>query len=220
MVSSPTRTNSVRYLQRARALLAAIAAVMVTFSPDHSAGTGLAIFSGFTTTTAIIMFIAWWMGKTDPNRWLWASLAAVSFLAGLATSIAVWRTPPLFFTVVTGWALISGGLEILGGLRARRGAGSMVARRDARDEIVAGVFGLLLAIGVLLIPAGYALNYQIPEAGQTYTLTAITIGVGLFGAYCAILAVFLGIAGFSPSEPVRVAESPTTVNPDPKEAES
>ena len=33
---------------------------------------------------------------------------------------------------------------------------------------------------------------------QTFTLTGIIIGVGIFGAYAAIVAVYLAIAGLSP----------------------
>nr|BFF09635.1 hypothetical protein GCM10025699_09380 [Microbacterium flavescens] len=48
------------------------------------------------------------------------------------------------------------------------------------------------------MPAGYALTYRVEEAGMTGTLTGIIIAVGIFGVYAAIVAVYLGIAGFSP----------------------
>ena len=43
----PARAFEVRHLQLARALFAAVAAAMITFSSDHSAQVGLAVFSGF-----------------------------------------------------------------------------------------------------------------------------------------------------------------------------
>ena len=54
-------------------------------------------------------------------------------------------------------------------------------------------------------------------------LTGITIGVGLFGGYAAIVAVFLGIAGFSPRRtapagPAQPASTPTTPTAEPGDA--
>ena len=60
----------------------------------------------------------------------------------------------------------------------------------------AGVDGF--GLGLLLVPTQYALQYTIDEADATFTLTGIIIGVGIFGAYAAIIAVYLAIAGFSP----------------------
>ena len=39
---------------------------------------------------------------------------------------------------------------------------------------------------------------------EPFTLTGITIGVGIFGAYAAIVAVYLAIAGFSPRKALPV----------------
>ena len=47
------------------------------------------------------------------------------------------------------------------------------------------------------MPSTYALRYSIAQAGS-FTLTGITLAVGIFGAYAAIVSVFLGIAGLSP----------------------
>jgi hypothetical protein len=56
--AAPARTLEVRHLQIARAAFAALAAIMVTFSPDHSAPLGMAVFSGFAITTGIVLLIA------------------------------------------------------------------------------------------------------------------------------------------------------------------
>ena len=58
------------------------------------------------------------------------------------------------------------------------------------------------------MPTQYALQYSIAGAGS-FTLTGITIGVGVFGGYTAIVAVYLAIAGFSPR---RAAEAATAVD--------
>ncbi|WP_223172555.1 hypothetical protein [Microbacterium sp. NIBRBAC000506063] len=58
---APAATFTVRHVQLARAALAAIAALMITFSPDHSAEVGLAVFSGFAIATGLIMFLSAWL---------------------------------------------------------------------------------------------------------------------------------------------------------------
>ena len=45
------RTFEVRHVQLGRALFAAVAAIMITFSADHSAEVGLAVFSGWAIAT-------------------------------------------------------------------------------------------------------------------------------------------------------------------------
>ena len=69
---------------------------------------------------------------------------------------------------------------------------------ESRDGVVIGIITLILGLALLVVPTQYALQYTIEEARQTFTLTGITIGVGIFGAYAAIVAVYLAIAGFSP----------------------
>ena len=56
--AASARTLDVRHLQLARAAFAAIAAIMVTFSPDHSSAVGLAVFSGFAIATGIVFAVA------------------------------------------------------------------------------------------------------------------------------------------------------------------
>ncbi len=56
---------------------------------------------------------------------------------------------------------------------------------------------MLLGIVLLLIPAGFLQEYTIEKAG-TFVLSGIILGVGMFGGYAAIVAVFLGIAGLTP----------------------
>jgi len=58
------------------------------------------------------------------------------------------------------------------------------------------------------VPTTYALRYTIEDANATFTLTGIIIGVGVFGAYAAIVAVYLGIAGLSPRKAATVLSAP------------
>nr|WP_154923768.1 acyl-CoA synthetase [Microbacterium testaceum] len=200
MTTSPSaRAFDVRHLQLARAAFAALAAVMVTFSSDHSAVLGLAVFSGFALATGLVFALSAWLVFPRDERMVPVLLASISIIAGLVASVGAWRTTGVFFAVVIGWAFVSGLIELLGALRDRK-AGRTAG---ARDGVLIGILGLVLAVVLLLTPMQYALDYDITGAGS-FTLTGITIAVGLFGGYAAVVAVFLAIAGFSPRRPEAV----------------
>lgn len=198
--SSTPRAFDVRHLQLARAAFAALAAIMVTFSSDHSAPLGLGVFSGFALATGLVFALAAWLVFRREERMIPVLLASVSILAGLVSSVGAWRTTGVFFGVVIAWALVSGLIELLGALRDRK------AGRTAgvRDGVLIGILSLVLAAVLLVTPMQYTLDYDITGAGS-FTLTGITIAVGLFGGYAAVVAVFLAIAGFSPRRPEPVA---------------
>jgi len=194
----PTRAFDVRHVQLGRALLAAVAAVMVTFSPDHSAAVGLAVFSGWAIATALVLLIGAWLVYPRERRAAPVLLGVLTLVAGMATGIPGLRSTALFFVVVIVWAAASGIAELVGGIRLRRGE----YRDEGRDGILIGAVTLALGVALLLVNPAYSLEYFISEAGRSFTLTGITIGVGLFGGYAAVIAVFLGIAGFSPRRPI------------------
>jgi len=181
-----------RHVQLLRALFAAVAALMITFSSDHSAPVGLAVFSGFVFVTALVQALAAWLVLPAGSRWSYILLAALGIIAGGVSGIPTWRSDDLFFIVVSSWAILSGGIELLAGIRARRTGDTL-----ARDAITVGALGILLGIVLLLIPAGFLQEYTIEKAG-TFVLSGIILGVGMFGGYAAIVAVFLGIAGLTP----------------------
>lgn len=227
MTSAESRTFDVRHVQLARAAFAALAAVMITFSPDHSAAVGMAVFSGFAIATGLVLLLSVWLVYPAGRRWQAGSLGAVTLLAGMIGGLASMRTVSGFFVIVIAWALVSGGLELLTGslgLRGRterreiapgvadaRPPAPVAPRSESRDAVVAGAITLLLGAALLFVQPAYALDYTIEEAHQTFTLTGITIGVGVFGGYAAIIAVYLGIAGFSPrtAEPATPAPAST-----------
>jgi uncharacterized protein YfiM (DUF2279 family) len=191
-MSDPARAFTMRHVQLLRALIAVAAALMITFSSDHSAPIGLSVFSGFVFVTALAHILTAWLVQPAGSRWSFVLLAVVSAAAGMASGVPMWRSDDLFFIVVSAWALLSGGIELLAGLRARRTSDPL-----ARDAITVGAFGILLAVVLLLIPAGFIQEYSITGAGD-FVLSGIILGVGMFGGYAAVVAVFLGIAGFTP----------------------
>jgi uncharacterized membrane protein HdeD (DUF308 family) len=206
-MSAPARAFTPRHVQLLRALFAAAAAVMITFSPDHSAAVGLSVFSGFVLTSSLVMLLAVWLVFPVGQRWSWVVLALLGFAAGMTAGVPAWRTEDLFFVVVIAWALTTGVVELIVGLRARR-----AGEATARDSITVGAFGILLAVLLLTIPAGFVQPYAIQGAGE-FELTGIILGVGMFGGYAAVVAVFLGIAGLTPKrvEPAAAASAPAPV---------
>lgn len=190
-MSAPARTFTVRHVQLLRALFAAASALMITFSPDHSAAVGFSVFGGFVAASGFILILGAWLVASAGTRWPFILLAAIDLAAAIVSGVPTWRTDEVFFVVVIVWAAASGLVELIAGLRARR------TEPAAKDAIVVGALGLLLAVVLLLIPANYALQYSVDGAGAL-TLTGIILAVGMFGGYAAIVAVFLAIAGFSP----------------------
>jgi uncharacterized membrane protein HdeD (DUF308 family) len=209
---APARTFEVRHVQLARAVVAALAAIMVTFSPDHSAGVGLAVFSGFAIVTGLVHALAAWLVHPAGRRWTSSTLAALSLLAGMVAGVASWRSTAMFFVVVVAWALATGIVEAVAAWRRR----SDGAESASRDGVVVGVLTVVLGIALLFVPPQYALEYYLEDAGRSFTLTGITIAVGVFGGYAAIVAVFLGIAGLSP----RRAAAPTADRPRDEEVDA
>jgi MFS family permease len=197
-----TRSFEVRHVQLARAAFAAIAAIMVTFSPDHSAAVGLSIFSGFALASGLVLLAAGWFVDTVDTRWPSVVLGTLSVIAGLAGGIAQLRSVTMFFVIVISWALVTGLVETITGARGLRAARGRprtdAARTETRDALTVGLLTIALGLGLLLVPTQYALPYTVEDADATFTLTGIIIGVGVFGAYAAIVAVYLAIAGFSP----------------------
>lgn len=198
-MSAPARAFTPRHVQLLRALFAAAAAVMITFSPDHSAAVGLSVFSGFVLTTGLILILAAWLVFPAGQRWPSVVLALLGIAAGMAAGVPQWRTDDLFFVVLIAWSASTGAVELIAGLRSRR-----TGDPAARDSITVGAFGLLLAVVLLAIPAGFVQPYAIDGAGD-FVLTGIILGVGMFGGYAAVVAVFLGIAGLTPKRADAVA---------------
>lgn len=198
-------TMTARHVQLLRALFAAIAAVMITFSPDHSAPIGLTVFGGFAIATAIVLLLSAWLARPAGQRGRVVLLAALYLVGGMVAGAPQLRSTTTLFAVLIAWGLLAGLIELVTGLAERRAEPA-----TARDTIFVGALTMFLGIAVLLVRPEYRLDYAIEEAGRSFTLTGTIIAVGLFGGYAAIVAAFLGIAGFSPRAAAVPAPAPTT----------
>lgn len=196
------RPVQVRHLQLARAVVAAAAACAITFSSNHSAAYGLAVFCGFAVVTAALFAVAAWRPATPGRRWPAVTIAVVSLAAAVVAAVPAIGSTELFFGLVLVWSVASGVVELVAGFRDRaslRGrAAAAQSRAEARDAITVGVITVVFGLALLFVPGHYALRFYVAEAHQHFTLTGITIAVGIFGGYAAIAAVYLGIAALSP----------------------
>lgn len=171
-----------------RAAPLAIVAMVITFTPEHSTTLGFVALGGVALVSAAIVIVGALRGAYPRAAFVGLGVA---FAVGGAASLAAASTgiATLLFVSSAVFA-VTGIVELAAGLRGRgRHAG-------AKDWIFVGAVGALLALVTLLIPSDYSQPMTIPGK-EIPPLTASVIVVGLLGAYCAIAAVYLAIAGLS-----------------------
>ena len=178
-----------------RAVPAAVAAGVITFSLDHSAPLGLSVFGGFAVLTGLLTlaFVPRALKNDLGARLNFIVSGVVSAVAGVAALVFAGMgsaaVPGLFLIVIV-WALLTGVLELYSGFRVRGRS------PYARDWMTLGGATVLLAVAYLLVPPGLNQQFEGPD-GVVRSLTASIVTVGIFGAYAAIAAVLLLIGGFS-----------------------
>ena len=171
-----------------RALPAAAVALVITFMSDHSALLGYLALAVFAVVTGVVIGVAALRGIYPRTSFLaQGALLAIGGVLALAFSQA--GLPFLLFLVSALFG-VTGIIELVAGLRARGRAAA------ARDWVFVGALSALFAIAVLLIPVDFVQTITIPDK-VVPPLTASVILVGLLGAYAAIVAVYLVIAGLS-----------------------
>jgi uncharacterized membrane protein HdeD (DUF308 family) len=157
----------------ARAIPAIVVALVVAFTPNHSSVVGLLVFGAFALASGLITGILTLRAlPAGTSRALLLTQAITSVVAGvLALALQGFGLGFLLY-LVSVWAAITAILELVTGLRARGEA-------PAKDWIAMGVLTGILALVFLILP-----------------LTDL-VAVGLFGAYGAVLGIYLVIAGLS-----------------------
>ena len=183
----------------ALAVPALVAAIAVTFSAGHTVTFGFFVFAGFALLTAVAAVIGAALLPSGAQRTAAVLKCVVTVIGGVAalTIPAVLGAEPvagaaaLAFTVAGTLALI-GAIDLVVGIRQRR------ADRFGRDWLATGVIELLGALAVLAVPPTFYQAFSFTEkTGELVSgsLTSSTMIVGIFGAFAAILGVFLAIAG-------------------------
>lgn len=185
-----------------RAVAFSFLAIAITFSQNHSARLGLAVFAIYALLSAATGIIWWRAARRDfpPAKWILAQSivslvaagAAVAFAAGSAGGIRS------LLVLLAGWAAITGLIEAFLGMRMRR------QRAAAGDWLAVGLWTMLAAIVFVLVPPDFTQQF-VGEQKVTGVLDSSVVSVGYLGAYAAVAAVFLIIAALS----ARNAPAPT-----------
>ncbi|WP_110589965.1 acyl-CoA synthetase [Microbacterium suaedae] len=178
-----------------RAVIAAVAALVVTFVQDRTGDFGLAVLQMFALATAVLFFADSVLVRERRDATTSRVLGAIHLLAGALCQLIPADPALAFHWILIGWAAAAGAVELVAGIAGRRAR----ATAESRDRITVGGLTLLLAAVSLVVSPQYALDYFIEEAGREFTLTGTILGVGLFGGWAAIVAVYLAIGGFSPT---------------------
>lgn len=177
----------------ARALPALVLGLVITFSQDHSAAFGLAAFGVFAIVTASVL-LASGLRADRSVRGLALLQGAVTAIAGIAALVLPGGGLGSFVLLVSAWAIVTGALEAVNGIRFRR------TRAASRDWLFTGVLTAMLGLVFLLVPQDYADAYTVEGAtgaAVSGTVTADILLVGVLGAWAIILGVQLAIAAFS-----------------------
>lgn len=174
-----------------RAVPAAILGLVITFAADHSVGFGLLSFGVFAVVSGILLSALSWQRLAGSGaRSFLIAQGAITTVAGILALVFHGASISVFFLIVTAFALITGFFEFYSGLRVRR---RFVASNDWK---VGGAITVIAGIALLLVPPGLHQSVRTAE-GTTGVLDAPIVAVGILGAYGAILAIYLLIAGFS-----------------------
>ncbi|WP_430591802.1 hypothetical protein [Humidisolicoccus flavus] len=176
-------------LPRARGIIGVAVGVPIAFIQDHSILIGLLGFAIFAALTAVAMLV---FGRGTRPGWPFIAGAA-SGIAAIAAVALVLIDPSnerAFTLVLAAWALVAGGAEAFGWLRARSTVASDRDRRIVADWRMVAILTIIYGLGMAFLNLG-----PVPT-------------VGTFGAYAVIVGVFTLIASFS-ARPIRRAEQPS-----------
>ncbi len=190
----------------ARAIPAIIVGIVITFSQDHSAALGVTAFGVFAIVTAAVVLASALRADRALRGITWVH-GIVTAVAGIAALALPERTLGVLVLLVSAWAIITGALDVVNGIRFRR------TRPIARDWLLAGGLTVVLGFVFLIFPKDYADPFAIEEKGEIVASGVVTADVslvGVFGAWAFIIGALFAIA----------AVSLRTVRPDPVEVDA
>jgi len=174
-----------------RAIPAVLLAGAVTFLQDHSVTVGLTGFGSYAALSgAIIVVMSARLLWPGVSRRFFIAQGSITVAAGVVALIFSDGGLPFFLFLLSAWAAVTGFLELFSGLRSR---GRSVL---ARDWVFVGALTALFSVVVLLVPPDLQQQFTGPD-GVERVLTASVIVVGALGAYCAVIGIYLVIAGLS-----------------------
>jgi uncharacterized membrane protein HdeD (DUF308 family) len=157
----------------ARAVPFIITALIITFSPNHSSQVGLLAYGVFAIVSGLIVAVLSWRTVPEKSTRVTFLIQGVSGVLFGALALAFNGGGLGFFLFcATMNSAIGGFLELYAGLRHTKNPA-------ARDWAVVGGLTVVFALILIFFP------------------TDPVFAVGIFGAYAAIIGLFLVIAGLS-----------------------
>jgi uncharacterized membrane protein HdeD (DUF308 family) len=180
-------------LPAGRALLALALGLAITFTGGHTATFGLVAFGAFAVVSGVFLGTMSFRRGADPiARTAFRAQALVTVVAGVVALVQTGGGIGYLVWVLSGWAIVTGALELVSGIRARRRVAAWT------DWITVGALTLVLGIVVLVLPPDIADSFS-GDKGVEGLLTSPIIVTGLLGAWGIITGVLLAIAAASPA---------------------
>jgi uncharacterized membrane protein HdeD (DUF308 family) len=181
-------------LAAGRAALALALGLAITFTGGHTAAFGLIAFGVFAVLSGLILLA----GAFGPRaaveaRTAFRAQGIVSLVAGVAALAVPSGGIGYLVWVLSGWAIVTGALELVSGIRSRGRAAA------SRDRIAVGALTVLLGVVVLVIPPDIADSFS-GDKGVEGLLTSPIIIIGMLGAWAIITGVLQAIAAASPAQ--------------------
>lgn len=179
-------------LPAGRALLAIALGLAITFTAGHTAPFGLIAFGVFALASGALLLVGWVGPRAGVDgRTAFRVQGVVSLLAGLAALAVPGGGIGYLVWVVSGWAVVTGALELVSGLRARGRVASWT------DWAAVGALTVLLGIVVLVVPPDLVQPFT-GDKGVEGVLTSPIIVVGVLGAWAVVTGVLQAIGAASP----------------------
>jgi uncharacterized membrane protein HdeD (DUF308 family) len=181
-------------LPAGRAFLALALGLVITFTAGHTAEFGLLAFGVFAVLSGLLLAAGSFGQRAEPiSRTAFRAQAVVSVAAGIAALVQPGGGIGYLVWILSGWAIVTGALELVSGIWARR---RVVAWTD---WIAVGGLTVLLGAIVLVIPPDIADRFT-GDKGVEGLLTSPIIVVGLLGGWAIVTGVLLAIAAASPRQ--------------------
>jgi uncharacterized membrane protein HdeD (DUF308 family) len=182
-------------LSAGRALLALALGLVITFTAGHTATYGLIAFGVFAVASGVWLAVGSFGPRSEPiARTAFRAQSVITVIAGIAALALPGGGIGYLIWILSGWAIVSGALELVSGIRARRRVAAWT------DWVTVGALTVLLGAVVLIIPPDIADRFS-GDKGVEGLLTSPIIVVGVLGGWGIVTGVLLAIAAASPKRP-------------------
>jgi uncharacterized membrane protein HdeD (DUF308 family) len=196
-------------LTAGRAALGLALGLAITFTGGHTATFGLIAFGVYALASGVLILAATFGPRAATEaRTAFRASGIVSAVAGIAALVLPSGGIGYLVWVLSGWAIVTGALELVSGIRARGRVTGWT------DWVTVGALTVLLGVIALVIPPDIADAFS-GDKGAGGLLTSPIIIIGMLGAWAVITGVLQAIAAASPASSARSAkraaasESPT-----------